>query len=488
MCKAEASSQAQAAAVLPSRRAPPRVASKYDSLYKKTTPTLHNKPAPTLHNKPAPADLSADIEKWKTTVTHTFQGLPPSQQAALAKIDYMERLLNPAAFDPEEQAKWLSSLDAESQDAIAAALPPASATAPPPPRDVDRRLSKTLKAELKNLNEGLSALLQTWESRAAARGSLEDAQTQAELQQIMGLMMARPASFLPPAMRFHVGDRVMFRTHGGDYRGTIRACNEYEVNAQGKVCYKIERRGDGRMFYAQDDGVDLVWSPGQETALQPSNFSFGQAWRSLIGVQEETADVPSDDDSSSDSDSDDDDESVPPKYALTRVAPSAANTITPFFPGSDKPGPPRLEQPVYATGNPPQAQSMCTPAPMYLSAVPLAGALGGPTTFSPAQPVYAPVRAPQGTPPGFHLAQPVGMPSVLNPMRAPEGTPPGLNSGLPSGIPMYATANPPGSAPHGFNSAQPPVPMFVMPPPQPGQAQPPMFMPVPQQNYSNQPA
>jgi hypothetical protein len=392
---------------------------------------------------------------------------------------------------------------------------------------------------------------------------MQDPETQAELKQVMDLMMARPASFLPPATRFQVGDRVTFRTQDGVDKGTVCACSEYEANANGEVCYKIRRRGDGRMFYAEDDGTDLVWKPGAEAAVQPSNFSFGEAWRSLTGGKEKKAvdedvdalprsqgsrtsanakkrdTVPYEDSTSSseesdseesdseESDSDDDDDS-PSMNTLFRVAPSAANTITPLFPGEDKraplamqaPGPPGYVPPgaggpMYLAVMPPPATmgAMPPPAPPGAAAgampgyAPPGAAVGAMPGYAPpgaaagAMPGYAPPGAAVGAMPGYvPPGAAVGaMPGYVPPGAAvgamPGYAPPGAAAGAmpphapPGGVPGYAPAPAPPAAGHrpAYAPTQPQGPMYVMAGPPPAHGHPPVFMPVPPQTHSSQP-
>ena len=585
VCKAESQPQPQPAAVLPSRRAPPQptaTATEFDPLYTATPlygkPKLSKPPKPRaappdlaadiefdplytatpLYSKPklskpskprAPPDLAADIDAWKASVARVFRDLSPAQQAALGEVDYMERLLNPAVFDPQEQAKWLAGLDAASR----AVLPRPERRLKAPLRGNRALSASALQAKLESVNQGLTALLQTWEARAVARAGrgqgtdamMQDPETQAELKQVMDLMMARPASFLPPATRFQVGDRVTFRTQDGVDKGTVCACSEYEANANGEVCYKIRRRGDGRMFYAEDDGTDLVWKPGAEAAVQPSNFSFGEAWRSLTGGKEEKAvdedvdalprsqgsrtsanakkrdTVPYEDSTSSSEESDseesdsDDDDDLPSMNTLFRVAPSAANTITPLFPGEDKRAPPAMYAPGHAGYVPAGAGG-----PMYLAVMPAPGAARAMPAFAPpgatgAMPAYAPPGAAMGAmpppaPPGAMGAMPAYAPPGAAMGAMPPPAPPGAVGAMPPPAPPGAVAAMPAYAHPGVVSgyalaptlpadghrpayaptmppAQPQGPMYVMAGPPPTQGHPPVFMPVPQQTHSSQP-
>ena len=406
-----------------------------------TTPALLSEIITTKKkSKPAtiPEDMDrvARLEAWKDSTRAYFASLPPEQQAEVAKGDCMQRLMSPETFDPQQQARWLASLPVEEQKEIAEMMPDATV------EDLTRQAKPVAPAASfpGDLKDELTAITQMCE-------------TASDLKDILDIMQAAPATFLPASTRFQLGDHVVFKTEEGLLEGEVVEKNYREAAEDGKmVTYKI-RCQRGECYYAIDDGDDLVW--GKEAAQENDSSE-----------------------SSSESDDDDDQPFVPmygrAPYAMSRrcIMPSH---MDPFFPppldAVSSPG--SSPMPMYM---PPQlVQTPAAPQQTRSTYVP---ARTMPLMYMSPHPVPPPA-APQQTRPAYMPTQPVPPPAAPEPQNGTVYMPP------PAAPQQHAPAQPvpPPAAPQPQNGTvympppaapQPQNGMVYMPPPAA-----PVYMPAP---------
>jgi hypothetical protein len=190
-------------------------------------------------------------------------------------------------------------------------------------------------------------------------------ETASDLKDILDVMQAAPATFLPPSTRFQLRDSVMFKTEDGVLEGEVVQRHYREAAEDGKmVTYKIRCQG-GECYYAIDDGDDLVW--GKEV-MQENDSS----------------------DSSYESDDSEKEPFVsrygPAPYAMSRrcIMPSH---MQPFFPPPPNPVPPAGDAAVRMYVQTPVASQQTKPAQT------------GPLMYMPPQQTMSPYMPTQPAPP-----------------------------------------------------------------------------------------
>ena len=351
-----------------------------------TKPVTQKKSKPIPQKKSKPATIPEDMDRaarlaaWKDQTRAYLAGLPPAQQAEVANVDCMQRLMSPETFDPQQQARWLASLPVQEQKEIAEVMPDATV------QDLRRQAQPATPAVSfpEDLKDELTAITQMCE-------------TAADLKDVLDVMQAAPATFLPPATRFQLRDSVMFKTEDGVLEGEVVQRHYREAAEDGKmVTYKIRCQG-GECYYAIDDGDDLVWG---KAVMQGNDSS----------------------DSSSESDDSDEEPFVPTyapaPYAMSRrcIMPSH---MQPFFPPPPNPVPPAGDAAVPMYVQTPVASQQTRPAQtgplMYMppqQAMP---------PYMPAQPMppYMPTQPapPQQARPPYMPAQQVPPPAAPQPQN-----------------------------------------------------------------------